>query len=83
MKTILPIIIFVLSIQISFGQYFKGGLFGGTVASQVHGDLLSGFQKFGITGGVFVDREINDRWAIQMELQYIQKGPARAVPCGS
>jgi hypothetical protein len=53
---------------------FKGGLALGLSASQVHGDTYSGFDKAGIYGGGFVRRDLNEKWAAQLELTFIQKG---------
>lgn len=60
-------------------QYFKGGLTVGFTGSQMDGDNLDGYNKFGFTGGVFGSRDFNEFWGIQMELKFIMKGAAKPV----
>lgn len=55
-------------------QYFNAGVKAGIVASQVDGDTYSGFDKFGLNLGVFVNYRLSHRTALQLELEYIQKG---------
>jgi hypothetical protein len=55
---------------------FKGGFLAGFCASQMDGDKLSGYHKFGPTGGLFVNRMFNDIWGGQFEIRYNQKGAA-------
>lgn len=69
----------------AFGQstdplQFQGTLWGGICASQVHGDGISGFNKFGGTGGLGVKvwRGAGDRRVSGLIL-YTQKG-SRRVP---
>jgi hypothetical protein len=59
---------------------FEGQLWGGLCASQVHGDGISGFNKFGATGGVGVKvwRGDEDRRVSGLIL-FTQKG-SRRVP---
>lgn len=57
-----------------WSQPFEGGFFAGFSASQVDGDTYSGFDKFGITAGAYINREINREWEWKAELRYIQKG---------
>jgi len=82
MKKFLPvkfwsIIIFILISVTASGQYFKGGLMVGITGSQMDGDNLDGFNKFGLSGGVFATRELNYLWGIQAELKFIMKGAAK------
>lgn len=53
---------------------FHGGIFLGVSTSQVSGDQLSGFHKAGLYGGAFVNFHLTDKWLIQIETDYIQKG---------
>jgi hypothetical protein len=57
-----------------YGQRFNGGTMGGLVSSQVAGDGYSGFKKAGVFVGAFVNLDISDKSAFQMELEYFQKG---------
>lgn len=55
-------------------QKFGGGITIGGVGSQVAGDQYSGFNKAGLTGGVFVNLEVGKQSLLQMELAFTQKG---------
>jgi len=55
-------------------QQFEGGLLGGLVASQVGGDRYSGYNKAGLTGGAYISLHLKEKFRLQMEMAYIQKG---------
>ena len=55
-------------------QEFNAGFFGGVTASQVDGDLYSGFNKLGLTAGAFVNREIDYNIYWQLEIKYVSRG---------
>ncbi len=76
--TIFLVSIFLI-ISTASAQYFKGGLMAGFTGSQMDGDNLDGYNKFGFTAGVFANRSFNDFWGIQMELKFIMKGAAKPV----
>jgi hypothetical protein len=75
-----PIRIIFILIYFSFaaltgaGQDFNGGLMAGVAGSQVAGDNYYGFHKAGIFAGGFVNLQISEHSAFQMELEYFQKG---------
>ena len=57
---------------------FAGSLYAGVSASQIHGDGVSGFDKFGVTGGPLLEiSRGNVAW--EWGLLYTQKG-SRKVP---
>lgn len=65
------------------GQDFNGGIMAGVAGTQVAGDFLYtsqdtmgiyGFHKAGIYAGGFVNLQISEHSAFQMELEYFQKG---------
>lgn len=71
--------ILIISIFIAFSaplwsQNFHGGIMAGLVGSQVAGDSLSGYRKAGIFLGGFVSWDFGKRSAVQLELEYFQKG---------
>lgn len=71
------LVIIFIGILIPFGvfsQNFKAGLSGGIVASQVDGDNLSGYNKIGLYGGIFVSYPITEIIDMTMQISYIQKG---------
>jgi len=55
---------------------FKGGLLAGFCASQMDGDKLAGYNKFGPTAGFFIQRDFIKNWGGQFEMRYDQKGAA-------
>lgn len=57
-----------------YSQSFTGGFFGGLSASQVDGDLFSGYNKVGLTAGAFTIYNINRNLKWKTEIRYIQKG---------
>ncbi len=63
--------------NITFAQEFKAGIYAGMSACQLDGDRYSGYNKAGITGGVFVNRLFNTKIAYQLGLRYAQKGSSR------
>lgn len=72
---IIVILIFIASVNNLFSQEgFTGGLTAGTVASQVDGDRLSGYNKAGFQGGIYILNRIDKRNGFRMEMKYIQKG---------
>lgn len=76
MKRILSLlcgIMLGLSSQL-FSQQFQGGLIGGLVGSQVAGDLYSGYNKVGVMGGGYIALQLSDKFSLQLEMEYIQKG---------
>lgn len=74
-------ILFALSLFFnhSDAQYFKAFLTGGMNATQIDGDGLGGYDKFGINAGAGVSRSFNEKFGAQFELYYSQKG-SKDVP---
>ena len=60
-------------------QGFNAGLRVGVVGSQVDGDTYEGFNKAGITAGLFVNRKLSDLFSLQLEMNYIQKGSRKPL----
>ena len=65
------------------GQEFNLGVFGGVAVSQVDGDYYRGYHKLGMTGGLFVNREIENNFYWQLELKYVAKGAFENEPNSS
>lgn len=55
-------------------QEFNAGVFGGVTVSQVDGDTYGGFNKLGLTGGAFVNRELDYNIYWQLEIKYVERG---------
>lgn len=63
----------------SNAQQFQGGLVGGVVGSQVAGDRYSGYNKVGIMGGAYIALTMAEKYTLQLEMEYIQKGSRHNV----
>ena len=53
---------------------FKGGLIAGGVTTQISGDGLGGWDKFGLAAGAWVQVPLSERTSATMSIQYINKG---------
>ena len=73
MRVFLFIVLLCSFLRVS-AQDFDAGLRIGISGSQVNGDRLSGFDKVGLLGGAYVNRQLSERFTIQMEMVFIQKG---------
>lgn len=58
----------------AFSQDFNAGIQMGMTGTQVTGDQLSGFNKAGLFGGFFVNRNLGTLGDGQLEINFIQKG---------
>lgn len=74
MKTRHLIFLLLLVPGIAVAQKIEGGLLAGINATQVAGDVASGYNKAGITFGGFAGFRINDHTEFRMELAFSQKG---------
>ena len=75
MKTIyiLIVILFFFSFSL-YSQTFGGGIMAGLSASQLDGDNWGGYNKAGLTFGVYSYTRFNKYVDAQIELRYVQKG---------
>lgn len=56
-------------------QYFGGGFSAGLSASQLRGDMRTGFDKIGLTAGIYINRSFGGgSWLWGTEMHYIGKG---------
>ncbi len=55
-------------------QRFKGGLVGGFNFSQIDGDDMVGYHRFGLNGGGYVSAILSERWQLSTELLFSQRG---------
>lgn len=56
------------------GQSFNSGVIAGFNVSQISGDDLGGYDKPGPVLGMFLNRELSQKWLLEMQMIYIQKG---------
>ncbi len=78
MKKLSLAIIFTLFSSLCFAQNFDYFASAGIAGSQIDGDHLGGYNKFGFTLGMGVSYDFTNRWSGQMELNFIQKGKGSA-----
>mgnify|MGYP001028114752 CR=1 FL=1 len=64
----------LISVIVSAQRQFQGGLLVGGVTTQVSGDGLGGWDKFGVVAGGWVSMPIHADWSIQLGMNYINKG---------
>lgn len=74
MFKIIPVVVFLFYLIPVRAQTFRAGLTGGISTSQVAGDTHGGFHKAGIKGGAFSRIIFSEKWNVQFEIIYIQKG---------
>lgn len=72
-KIFFLIILFIFQFN-SSAQEFNAGILSGLSTTQVSGDNLAGYNKAGLIIGGFVNRDISQSLALQIEMMYIQKG---------
>jgi hypothetical protein len=53
---------------------FEGGIMFGAAASQVDGDMLEGYHKAGLQGGIFLTNKLSKKFGFSVEMKFIQKG---------
>ncbi|GLR19233.1 porin family protein [Portibacter lacus] len=63
-----------LSTFASGQSFFKGSVVFGANASQIDGDLLAGYHKIGLTGGVKVEFPVSSVLDLGIEFLYSQRG---------
>ena len=68
------LMLLLAAVQADAQDVFKIGFLGGVNTSQVHGDMLSGFDKAGFIAGGFVKKDLNDTWGLKFEILYTEKG---------
>lgn len=57
---------------------FEAGVVAGLNISQVDGDKLRGFYKFGLQAGIKADAVLSDRWKVGIELLFSQQGARKS-----
>ncbi len=76
MKKITIIFLLVLCSYLGYGQTFSGGLVLGSNFSQIDGDAVAGYSKFGVNAGFISEIPITENWIIGFEILFSQKGSA-------
>ncbi|MEG2071332.1 MAG: hypothetical protein RR034_08175, partial [Bacteroidales bacterium] len=76
MKKTSIIFLFLFITTFGYSQRFVGSIILGTNITQVDGDEVAGYKKFGINGGASVMLALhkNQCWFATLELLYTQKG---------
>ncbi len=79
-KNISILIVLLLIGTLAIGQAFQGAIAIGTNLTQVDGDEMYGFKKFGFNASAIAIMPIKRRWAISIEASYSQKGSYEKYP---
>ncbi len=76
MKKLFLILLLVASVTVAQGQRFIGSVIAGGNVSQVDGDEVAGYYKWGFNGGLSVMMPLDNKfhWFATIELLYSQKG---------
>lgn len=81
---ILPIyfvlFLFIVVSQKSYSQAFQGAIAVGTNLTQVDGDEVFGFKKFGLNASAIAIMPFKDKWSISLEAAFSQKGAYQKYP---
>lgn len=73
-KQLLSFLLVIFVITSASSQNFGGGIAAGATFSQLLGGGNFGFQKVGMVGGVYANRQVSPKSAVQLEMVFIQKG---------
>ena len=79
MRCLLLLVMTLCSSALLTAQTFQASVLAGTNISQIEGDDLYGFHKFGLNGGIRVVAKLNDRWRVGPEILFTQSGSRRPV----
>ncbi len=74
MKKNILCLLFLCACFYTTAQTFRAALVAGVNASQINGDLIAGFDKLGLHGGLKVVSDISDRLEGSLELLYSERG---------
>ncbi len=74
MNHTLSLAFIILTASTSEAQTFRAAGILGFNASQIDGDLVAGFDKVGLLGGLRVDSDLSERFDWAIELMYSQRG---------
>lgn len=76
MKKVFVIVAMMACLTLGHAQVFKAYLSGGFTVSQIEGDELKGFKKWGGAGGVgaMISISNNNLWNLGVEINFAQRG---------
>jgi Outer membrane protein beta-barrel domain len=73
-KFLVFVFFLIFSASQSNAQQIKGAVLGGFNLTQVDGDEVYGFKRFGLNIGVSAILPLGDKWALSLENSFSQKG---------
>ncbi len=79
MKLMVIFSLLMFSIQSLAQEGFRGSLFAGMTAAQLGGDSISGYNKLGLTTGLKVSYRLSDKFELNLDLSYVQKGSRESI----
>ena len=68
------ILLFLFSCELHAQQAFNAGIALGMTTSQISGDGLGGWDKFGLTGGAYVNAPFSSKNGLRVGIYYTEKG---------
>jgi len=74
LRLMLPAMLLIAPLKEVSAQRFSAGLIGGLNASQIDGDMLAGFDKVGLTGGIVTVIEFDSPFKLNTEFLYSERG---------
>lgn len=74
MRCCILLLFVICTSAVATAQQFSAGVSFGVNASQISGDGYSGFNKAGISAGLFSTTRIDDKFDFQFEINYSEKG---------
>lgn len=76
MKRIVLLIMIVMLVVPTRGQRIRAYVLGGATASQIEGDELKGFKKWGVEAGVgaLANLDNDGKWQLGVEMDFAQRG---------
>ena len=82
-RTIFLVLLFICGAQFCPAQNFAAFVDLGFNASQIDGDLFSGYNKLGIHGGLGVSYKLNEQWSIKSGIFYDALGSQKELQVGN
>lgn len=71
---LLPLLLTLVLAANAQEQRFNAGIVAGVTAAQLNGDQSAGYNKVGITGGLRAIIYLNDKWNLNTEILFGQRG---------
>ncbi len=74
LPALITMIVFLSMVSTAFSQRFSAAIIAGANACQIDGDMLAGYDKVGLTGGIKAIMNFESRIDLNIEFLYSQRG---------